>query len=43
LLAVHAYIEVADLERGIAFYRDTLGLAVKRRLRPGWIELDGRD
>src|SRR5207302_1875624 len=41
MLEVHAYIEVADLERGIAFYRDGLGLALKRRLGPGWVELDG--
>ncbi|HYU14191.1 MAG TPA: VOC family protein [Stellaceae bacterium] len=38
---VHAYIEVADLQRGIAFYCDGLGLALKRRLGPGWVELDG--
>jgi predicted enzyme related to lactoylglutathione lyase len=41
MLEVHAYIEVSDLERGIAFYRDGLGLALKRRLGPGWVELDG--
>jgi predicted enzyme related to lactoylglutathione lyase len=38
---VHAYIEVADLERGIAFYREALGLTLKRRLGPNWVELDG--
>ena len=41
MLTVHAYIEVADLERGIAFYRDVLGLSLKRRLRPNWVELEG--
>jgi predicted enzyme related to lactoylglutathione lyase len=41
VLTVHAYIEVADLERGITFYRDTLGLTLKRRLRPSWVELEG--
>jgi predicted enzyme related to lactoylglutathione lyase len=41
VLEVHAYIEVADLERGIAFYCDGLGLALKRRLGPNWVELDG--
>jgi predicted enzyme related to lactoylglutathione lyase len=40
-LEVHAYIEVADLERGIAFYCDGLGLSLKRRLSPSWVELDG--
>lgn len=28
-----------DLERAIAFYRDGLGLAVGRRLEPGFVEL----
>jgi predicted enzyme related to lactoylglutathione lyase len=41
VLDVHSYIEVADLERGIAFYCDGLGLTLKRRLGPNWIELDG--
>ena len=41
MLTVHAYIEVADLERGISFYCDTLGLSLKRRLRPSWVELEG--
>jgi len=26
MLTVHTYVEVADLERGITFYRDALGL-----------------
>jgi predicted enzyme related to lactoylglutathione lyase len=41
MLTVHAYIEVADLERGIAFYCDVLGLTLQRRLRPSWVELGG--
>ncbi len=41
MLTVHAYIEVADRERGISFYCDALGLTMKRRLRPNWVELDG--
>ena len=40
MLVVHAYIEVTDAPRGIAFY-EGLGLAVKRRLSPTWIELSG--
>lgn len=40
-LTVHAYIEVADLERGIAFYCDGLGLRLKRRLSANWVELEG--
>jgi predicted enzyme related to lactoylglutathione lyase len=43
VLTVHAYIEVADLERGINFYRDAVGLKLKRRLRPNWVELEGAD
>lgn len=41
MLTVHAYVEVTDLERGITFYCDTLGLTLKRRLRPNWVELEG--
>jgi catechol 2,3-dioxygenase-like lactoylglutathione lyase family enzyme len=41
MLSVHAYIEVTDPARGIAFYCDGLGLTVKRRLSPRWIELAG--
>ncbi|TMJ61151.1 MAG: VOC family protein [Alphaproteobacteria bacterium] len=40
-MEVHAYIDVADLERGIAFYCGGLGLSLKRRLSPSWVELDG--
>jgi predicted enzyme related to lactoylglutathione lyase len=41
LIEVHAYIDVADLERGIAFYCEGLGLSLKRRLSPSWVELAG--
>jgi predicted enzyme related to lactoylglutathione lyase len=41
VLEVHAYIDVADLERGIVFYCDGLGLTLKRRLSPSWVELAG--
>jgi len=41
VLEVHAYIDVADLERGIAFYCDGLGLSLKRRLSLSWVELEG--
>ncbi len=41
MVVVHAYIEVAELERGITFYCDGLGLSLKRRLGPNWVELDG--
>jgi predicted enzyme related to lactoylglutathione lyase len=41
LIEVHAYIDVADLERGIAFYCGGLGLTLKRRLSPSWVELAG--
>ncbi|MBA2963374.1 MULTISPECIES: VOC family protein [Ramlibacter] len=34
-------IDVDDLERGIAFYTDGLGLRVGRRLRSDWVELLG--
>ena len=38
---VHAYIAVTDLERGIAFYCQALGLHLRRRLDDDWAELDG--
>jgi len=41
MLVVHAYIEVAELERGIGFYCNGLGLSLKRRLSAGWVELEG--
>ena len=41
MLKVHAYVEVGELERGIAFYCDAFGLTLKRRLRPTWVELGG--
>ena len=41
MLAVHAYIEVTDLARGIDFYCGGLGLTLKRQLGPRWVELAG--
>ena len=41
MLTAHAYIDVAAAEPAIAFYCDGLGLSVKRRLSPTWIELAG--
>jgi len=38
---VHAYIEVAELNRGIEFYCGGLSLTLKRRLSPRWVELAG--
>ncbi|HUL10117.1 MAG TPA: VOC family protein [Candidatus Acidoferrum sp.] len=43
MLTVHAYIEVAEAARGIEFYCEGLGLTLKRRLSPRWIELAGAD
>ena len=41
MLTVHAYVEVTDAAQGIEFYCEGLGLTVKRRLSPRWIELAG--
>ena len=41
MLTVHAYVEVTEAKRGIEFYCEGVGLAVKRRLSPRWIELAG--
>jgi predicted enzyme related to lactoylglutathione lyase len=38
---VHAYIGVTDLERGIAFYCQAVGLSLRRRLDDNWVELAG--
>src|SRR5215831_9079930 len=38
---VHVYIGVTDLVHGIAFYTQGIGLRLRRRLRPNWVELDG--
>ncbi len=40
-VSVHAYISVTDLEHGIAFYGQALGLSLKRRLDDDWAELEG--
>ena len=34
-------IDVDDIERGIAFYTQGLGLRVGRRLKSDWVELLG--
>ena len=41
MLTVHTYVEVTEAARGIEFYCDGLGLTLKRRLSPRWIELAG--
>src|SRR5439155_23252218 len=41
MIEVHAYIEGADLARGLAFYCDGLGMARKRRFSASCVELDG--
>jgi len=38
---VHVYIGVTDLQRGIAFYTQGLGLQLRRRLATNWVELQG--
>jgi predicted enzyme related to lactoylglutathione lyase len=41
MVVVHAYIEVTEAARGIAFYCEGLGLTLKRQLSPTWLELAG--
>ena len=41
MVEIHAYIEVTEAERGIAFYCEGLGLTLKRRYSPTWMELAG--
>jgi predicted enzyme related to lactoylglutathione lyase len=38
---VHVYIGVTDLEHGIAFYTQGIGLRLRCRLRPNWVEMEG--
>ncbi len=38
---VHAYVEVSDLDRALAFYVGGLGLRERRRFTPHWVELAG--
>ena len=38
---VHVYIGVTELEYGITFYTQGLGLRLRRCLRPNWVELEG--
>jgi predicted enzyme related to lactoylglutathione lyase len=40
-VALHVYVDVEDLDAGIRFYRDGLGLTLRRRLAPNWVELEG--
>jgi predicted enzyme related to lactoylglutathione lyase len=40
-LQLRVCIDVGDLEKGIAFYRDALGLAPGRRLGKKWAEMLG--
>lgn len=41
MVLVHAYIEVTELAAGIDFYCRGLGLTLRRRLSPSWVELAG--
>jgi predicted enzyme related to lactoylglutathione lyase len=41
MLDVHAYVEVAETEAGVAFYTAAFGLTVQRRLTARWVELAG--
>jgi predicted enzyme related to lactoylglutathione lyase len=41
MIEAHVYIEVADLERGIEFYCNGIGLTLKRHLSASWVELEG--
>jgi len=41
MVLVHVYVEVTEAALGIDFYCHGLGLTLKRRLSPTWIELAG--
>ena len=41
MVLVHAYIEVTELSEDMNFYCSGLGLTLRRRLSPTWVELAG--
>jgi predicted enzyme related to lactoylglutathione lyase len=41
ILQLRVCIDVDDLEKGIAFYREALGLSLGRRLGTKWVEMLG--
>jgi len=41
MIVVHAYIDVTNIQAGLDFNCDGLGLTLKRRLSPRWVELAG--
>jgi catechol 2,3-dioxygenase-like lactoylglutathione lyase family enzyme len=41
MLELHVYVEVADLDAGLAFYTSGLGLHEVRRFTERWVELGG--
>lgn len=41
MISLRACIDVDDLDKGIAFYRDALGLKPGRRLSAEWVEMLG--
>ena len=41
MVLLHVYVEVTEATLGIDFYCHGLGLTLKRRLSPTWIELAG--
>jgi predicted enzyme related to lactoylglutathione lyase len=40
-VALHVYVDVEDLDAGVRFYTEGVGLALRRRLAPNWVELEG--
>jgi len=40
-MEVHVYIGVTNLQRGIEFYTQGLGLRLRRHLSADWVELEG--
>jgi predicted enzyme related to lactoylglutathione lyase len=41
MIEMHIYIDVDDLERGVAFYGRAFGLRLGRRLDANWVEMVG--
>jgi predicted enzyme related to lactoylglutathione lyase len=41
MIELRACIDVDDLDRAVAFYRDAMGLTPGRRLGAGWVEMLG--
>lgn len=41
MIELRCCVDVDDMDKAVAFYRDGIGLTVGRRFTPGWVEMLG--